>query len=88
MIPTEVVILTTRYQLQDQENNDRILGQDFDNIDELKDLPRFRIASYQHRITKAYNNNIKVRIFLVGELVLMKIFQNTKDPSVGKLTPK
>ena len=88
MIPTEVVIPTARYLSQDQENNDKILAQDLDTIDELKDLAKIRIVAHQQRFTKAYNKNIKVRRFQIEYLVLRKAFQNTKDPSVSKLAPK
>ena len=88
LIPTEVVIPMARYLLQDQEYNDRILARDLDIIDKFRDLAKIRIAAYQQRITKAYNKNIKFRRFQIGDLVLRKTFQNTKDPSTGKLTPK
>ena len=82
-IPSKVVILTARYLLQNQENNDRILAQDLETIDKLRDLAKIRISSHQQRINKAYNKNIKVRRFQIGDLVLRKTFQNTKDPSAG-----
>mgnify|MGYP001603442730 CR=1 FL=1 len=88
MIHIEVVIPTARYQLQDQENNDRILAWDHDTIDELRDIVRIRIITHQQRISEAYNKNIKVRRFQVGDLVLRKTIQNTKDPNTGKLEPK
>ena len=88
MIHTEVVIPTARYQLQDQESNDRILAQDLDTIDELRDLSRIHIAAHQQRITKAYNMNIEVIRFQVGDLVSRKTFQNTKDPCAGILALK
>ena len=46
------------------------------------------MAAYQQRISKAYNKNIKVRRFQVGDLVLRKAFQNTTNPSDGNLAPK
>ena len=70
VIPTDVVIPMARYLLQDQVNNDGILAQDLDTIDELRDLAKIRIAAYQQRITKAYNKNIKVKRFQIGDLVL------------------
>lgn len=88
VIPTEVVLPMARYQLQDQEKNDRILAHDVDIVDELRDLSRIHIATHQQRATKAYNRNIKVRRFHVGDFVLRKTFQNIKDPNEGKLTPK
>ena len=88
MIPTQVVIPIARYLLQNQENDDKILAQDLNTVYELKDLAKILIVAHQQQITKAYNKNINVRRFQIGDLVLRKIFQNTKDPNVGKLAPK
>ena len=35
------------YLLQDQENNNRILAQDLDTIEELRDLTKIHIAAHQ-----------------------------------------
>ena len=88
VIPIEVVISTARYLLQDQENTDRILAQDLNTIDDLRDLAKICIFTHQQRITNAYKSNIRARRFQIEDLVLRKTFQNTKDPSAGKLTPK
>ena len=88
MISTEVVIPTARYLSHDQENNDTILAQDLENIDELMDLANICITAHQHRIPKTYNKNIKDRRFRIGDLVLRRAFQNTKDHNTGKLAPK
>ncbi|KAD4180148.1 hypothetical protein E3N88_28739 [Mikania micrantha] len=47
-----------------------------------------RMAAYQQKIAKSYNNNIRIRRFQVGDLVLRKAFQNTTNPMDGKLAPK
>ena len=75
------MIPTTRYQLQDQKNNNEILAEDLDIVNELRDLARIRISAHQQRIAKTYNKNIKVIRFQVGDLVLRKAFQNTKYPT-------
>ena len=63
VIPTEVVIPTARYLLQDPQTNNRILAEDLDTIDELRDLAKIRIAAHQQRIAKSYNKNIRIRRF-------------------------
>ena len=88
MIPTEMVIPTARASLQTMENNDKVLAEDLEVVDELRDLSKFRIAAYQQRITNSYNKNIRIRRFRVGDMVLRKAFQNTTNPSDGKLAPK
>ena len=46
------------------------------------------MASYQQRMAGAYNKNVRIRRFQVGDFVLRKAFQNTTNPSDGKLAPK
>ncbi|XP_076881128.1 uncharacterized protein LOC143529169 [Bidens hawaiensis] len=72
VIPTEMVISTARSCLQNPETNDQDLANELDNIDKLRDLAKFCIATYQQRITKSYNKNAKVRRFPIRDLVLRK----------------
>ena len=82
------IIPTTRSELQTIESNKETLIEDLDTIDELRDQARIRIAAYQHRISKSYIKNIRIRRFKIGDLVLRKTFQNTTNPADGKLAPK
>ncbi|KAK9053624.1 hypothetical protein SSX86_024698 [Deinandra increscens subsp. villosa] len=88
VIPTEMVIPTARVTLQDSQNNSENLLQDLETIEELRDLAKVRMASYQQRVARSYNKNIRLRRFQVGDLVLRKAFQNTTNPADGKLAPK
>ena len=63
MIPTEVVIPTTRYQLSDQVSNNKILARALNTNDELRDPASTYIAARHQRVNKAYNKNIKIRRF-------------------------
>ncbi|KAD5803282.1 hypothetical protein E3N88_14642 [Mikania micrantha] len=88
VLPTEMVIPTARSNLQNLESNKEILSEDLDAIDELRDIARIRMATYQQKIAKSYNKNIRIRKFQVGDLVLRKALQNTTNPADGKLAPK
>ena len=88
MIPTKMVMPTARKHLQDRSTNLETLLQDLEAVDELTDAAKLRMAAYQQRIAKAYNKNIRIRRFQVGDLVLRKAFQNTTKPGDGKLAPK
>ena len=46
-----------------------------------------RIALYQGKMARYYNTNVKLRRFEVGDWVLRKVTQATKEPSQGKLGP-
>ncbi|KAF5774546.1 putative integrase, catalytic core, ribonuclease H domain, ribonuclease H-like superfamily [Helianthus annuus] len=88
VIPTEMVIPTARTSTRDPEENATILAQDLDTIEEIRDLARIRMASYQQKMAGAYNKNVRIRKFQVGDMVLRKAFQNTINPADGKLAPK
>ncbi|KAD4888478.1 hypothetical protein E3N88_20551 [Mikania micrantha] len=88
ILPTEMIIPTARISLQTIEANNEILSQDIDTIDESRDIAKIRMAAYQQKIAKSYNKNIRIRRFQVGDLVLRKAFQNTTNPTDGKLAPK
>ncbi|KAJ0524832.1 putative ribonuclease H-like superfamily [Helianthus annuus] len=88
VIPTEMVVPTARTSICDPEANAENMIQDLDTEDELRDLTRMRMASYQQRVAGSYNKNVRVRRFQVGDLVLRKTFQNTTNLADGKLTPK
>ncbi|KAJ0942260.1 putative integrase, catalytic core, ribonuclease H domain, ribonuclease H-like superfamily [Helianthus annuus] len=88
VIPTEMVVPTARTSTRDPEENDTNLAQDLDTIEEIRDLARIRMASYQQRMAGAYNKNVRIRKFQVGDMVLRKAFQNTTNPADGKLAPK
>lgn len=64
------------------------MDEDLDTVDERMDLFKIRITSYQHRIAKYYNNNIRIRRFKVGDLVLKEVFQNIVKHDAKKLAPK
>ncbi|KAJ0930062.1 putative integrase, catalytic core, ribonuclease H-like superfamily, integrase zinc-binding protein [Helianthus annuus] len=88
VIPTEMVVPTARTSTRDPEENAANLAQDLDTIEEIRDLARIRMASYQQRMAGAYNKNVRIRKFQVGDMVLRKAFQNTINPADGKLAPK
>ena len=46
------------------------------------------MVAYQQRVAGAYNKNIRIRRFQEGDMVLRKAFQNTTNPTDGKLAPK
>ena len=42
------------------------------------------IASYQQRLANLYNRRVKLHTFKIGELVLIRVFENTANPADGK----
>ena len=45
------------------------------------------MANYQKQLAKSYNQKVQHREFVVGELILRKVVENTKDTADGKLGP-
>uniref|UniRef100_A0A803MFA5 Reverse transcriptase domain-containing protein n=1 Tax=Chenopodium quinoa TaxID=63459 RepID=A0A803MFA5_CHEQI len=43
------------------------------------------MATYQQMVARSFNKNVKARIFKVGDWVLRKVFQNTRELNAGKL---
>ena len=44
-----------------------------------------QMAKHKEAMARYYKINVKVRRFNIGDLVLRKVSQATKDPSQGKL---
>ena len=87
VIPLEVGIPTTRTTDFEVETNEDNLRKDPYLLEERRDLAIVRLASYQQRIKREHDKNIKPRVFQVGDLVLRKVTANTRRPNEGKLGP-
>ena len=57
----------------------------FDAIGERRDQALLRIQNYQHQIESYYNKKVKSRPPELGDIVLRKVFENTKELNAGKL---
>ena len=56
-------------------------------MDEVRATIEQRLARYQDLMAKRYNSRVRHRDFQVGDLVLRKVMDATKDASQGKLGP-
>ncbi|XP_074297206.1 uncharacterized protein LOC141627907 [Silene latifolia] len=87
VIPAEISLHTTRCSLNTVEENQPLMQDSLALAEELRDTAKIRIASYQQTIARSYNKNVDIRVFGEGDLVLQKVFPNTKDKNAGKLAP-
>ena len=87
VIPSESEVPTARYELMTDEANWENMCHELDTIDERREKALLRISAYQQSIAKHYNKNIRTRTFKVGDWVLRRVFQNTKEAGAGKLGP-
>ena len=46
-----------------------------------------QLAYYQHKLKQDYDMNVKLRSLALGDLILRKVLENTKNPAWGKLWP-
>uniref|UniRef100_A0A803N8R4 Tf2-1-like SH3-like domain-containing protein n=1 Tax=Chenopodium quinoa TaxID=63459 RepID=A0A803N8R4_CHEQI len=46
-----------------------------------------RMAAYQQEVARSFNKNIRARVFKLGDWVLRKVYENTREVNAGKLAP-
>ena len=80
----------TSYRVEnydDSRNNDEAMHLQLNLVDEVRATAEQRLAWYQDLMAKNYNSKVRHRDFQVGDLVLRKVTDATKDTSQGKLGP-
>ena len=87
MAPAEVNVTSLRRSKMPQnvELNSDMLLDALDAMEERCDQALLRIQNYQHQIESYYNKKVKYRPLELGDIVLRKVFENTKELNVGKL---
>ena len=86
IILIEIGMPTVRVEIHEKANVEAI-AKDLDTIDELREAAAVRIASYQQRLANLHNRQVKPLTFLLGELVLRRVFENTANLANGKFQP-
>ena len=85
VIPVEIGLTSFRVENYDEDKNEEAMCLQLDLLDEVRAIAEQRLAQYQNLMAKHYNSNVRHRDFQVGELVLRKVMDATRDPSQGKL---
>jgi len=87
MAPAEVNVSSLRRSKMPQyvELNKEMLLDALDEIEERRDQALLRIQNYQHQIESYYNKKVRARPLELGDLVMRKVFENTKELNAGKL---
>lgn len=83
----EVGLTSIQVGTYEKQKNRQELNSNLGLIDEVRDEVQQRMTRYKGAIARYYNKKVKVRRFNLGDLVLIKVPQATKDPSQGKLGP-
>ena len=87
MAPAEVNVTSLR-RLKMPQNvalNHQMMLNALDQLEERRDQALLRIQNYQHLAESYYNKKVRSRPLQLGDLVLRKVFENTKEWRAGKL---
>ena len=69
------------------EHNDEALRLNLDLLDEKREQVLRRMKDYQRNTARYYNQKVKPRSYMPGDLVLKKLLPARKNPAHGKLGP-
>ena len=90
MIPVKVNLCSARVSEFNMSQNDSLLVEHFDLLEEYRDTTIMRLAEYQQKLARRYNQDIRMREFSVRDLVLRKAVGSMRDtnarnwPRLGK----
>ena len=85
--PVEVGIKSPRVELASEEHNDETLRLNLELLDEKREQVQRRKEEYQRKTAIYYNQRVKPRSYMPGDLVLKKLLRARKNPTHGKLGP-
>ena len=85
--PFEVGIKSPMIELASVEHNDEALRLNLDLLDEKREQVLRRTKDYQRKTAMYYNQKVKPRSYMSGDLVLKKFLPARKNPAHGKLGP-
>ncbi|KAG7559367.1 Retrotransposon gag domain [Arabidopsis thaliana x Arabidopsis arenosa] len=87
VVPAELNVpgLRRSEALHNEELNSKLLEDVLDTIDERRDQSLIRLQNYQQLTARYYNSKLKNRPLNVGDFVLRRVFDNTKEEGAGKL---
>ena len=81
----EIAHPTLRSKVVNAPNHQDALEVAVDRLEDKRDHAHLALARYQQTMRKHYNKSVTTRKFLPGDLVLRKVFDNTRIPGEGKL---
>ena len=85
VIPAKVNLCSVRVSEFNMSQNDSMLIERLDLIEEYRDTVTIRLAEYQQKLARRYNQDIRVREFSARDLVLRKAVGSMRDTNARKL---
>ena len=83
----EVGLSSLRKEPFDVETNEESCKLDLDFLDEVREDALQWMTKYKQKMTNYHDQRVKLRRINLGDLVLRKVIEATKDPTQGKLNP-
>ena len=87
VIPLELGFPTLRTDQFNTEENNRLLLDNLDVAEEMREVAIVKIAHYEQRLKHGYDKGVRLRPLASGDLVLRKVVGIAKNPAQGKLGP-
>ena len=78
VIPVEVGLSSYRVENYAEQDNGVALLENLDFLDKKCDQVAIRMAAQKQLVAMYYNSRVRPQLFLSGDLVLRKVFQNTQ----------
>ena len=85
MIPAEINLCNAWVSKFDMKQNEGQLTGCLDLLEEHRESATIRLAEYQQKLARRYNQGVRAREFNAGDLVLRKVVGSMRDTNVGKL---
>ena len=85
--PVEVGLKSPRIELAPVDHNDEALRLNLDLLDEKREQVLRHTEDYQRKTARYYNQKVKPRSYMSGDLVLKKFLPARKNLAHGKLGP-
>ncbi|GFS41656.1 hypothetical protein Acr_00g0075590 [Actinidia rufa] len=87
VIPVEIGVPSFRTLNFDKERNETELRLNLDLLEEKREKAEIHQAAYKCQVAKYYNQRVRHRSFLLGDLVLRRVTLSTKELNAEKLGP-
>ncbi|XP_024038334.1 uncharacterized protein LOC112097367 [Citrus clementina] len=87
VVPAEIGMPTHRTGHFNEQENDEQICLNLDLLTERREQAAERSVIYQQRVARYYNQKVNIRQFRVGDWVLRRVNQSTKDSTQGVLGP-
>nr|XP_016505538.1 PREDICTED: uncharacterized protein LOC107823410 [Nicotiana tabacum] len=83
----EIGELSTRYIQATEESNEEEMQVNLDLLEERMENALIRMVAQKQVIEWYYNRKARLRYFKIGDYILKKVFQSTREANAGKLSP-